>query len=209
VLLVGRPTSLRGTVPIANDSDEDLFVSGPLVHTEMSEHGPMRASGSTVVPAGAAARFPVQVALDPHVPAGDYPAHVEIAGERYAVVLRVVDDVDLEVTPNRVYVTPSGKSVQTTIVTTNKGNVAVRLPAVASSVVDTGTLTMRLGATATTLAPGETRAFTVDVTPPAGHDPAMRYDVPLSLGPKDITVIVLPTSENTLTPPTAGRRPQL
>ncbi|MFL6240385.1 MAG: hypothetical protein ACJ735_12925 [Actinomycetes bacterium] len=209
-VLVGRPQSLRGQLAIENPGSDDLFVSGPLLHSDVAP-SPARASGSTVVPAGGTAQFAVSVALDPRTPAGEYTAHVEVGGERHEVVLQIVENVNLDITPDRVYVTPAGKSVRTTIVATNHGNVPVRLPAAATtSVDDAGTLSMRLGRAATTLQPGETTALTVDVTPPAGRDAAMRYDVPVSIGPRDITVVVLPTTDETKTPPTAGdRRPPL
>ena len=212
IVLVGRPQSLRGALPVTNDSTDDLFISGPLLHTTVAEQGPVRASGSTVVPAGSSARLPLSVALDPHLPAGEYSAHVEISGQLHKVVLRVVEEVDLDVTPSRVYISPAGSSPLTaTVVITNRGNVAVRLPATASATAGgAGVLTVRLGKQPTTIDPGETRTVTLEVKPPKSLDTAMRYDVTVSLGPEDITVIVLPTAPETTTSPTAGkRRPQL
>ena len=209
VVLVGRPQSLRGELPIANAGEDDIVVSGLMLHSEAARQGPVRASGSTVVPAGASASMPLSIALDPHLPAGEYTGEIEVSGEVRRVVLHVTEEVDLDVRPDRIHVTPGGRpSTTTTIVLTNRGNVAVRLPATASAEAgDAGTLTVRLGAKATSIEPGETRAVRITVTIPDGVDPAMRCDVPLSLGPQDVTVVILPTADDTTTPKTA-RKPR-
>jgi hypothetical protein len=70
----------------------------------------------------------VTVAIDPVTPRGEYPAELDIAGQRLPAVLRVVEAVQLQVAPQTVVINNQPERPQAKqLVVTNQGNVAVSL----------------------------------------------------------------------------------
>jgi hypothetical protein len=203
VVLAGRPQALRGHIPVTNDGADDVVVSRLRVRTTAAATGSVDATAASIVPAGSTQRVPMSLALDERTPAGEYDGEIQIAGEVRRVVLHVSAIVDLDVTPTRLHITPSGDNpVTVTLVFANRGNVSIRLPSVARAPMDEAkTLALRLGAKPTMLEPGEVRTIHAEVTLPADVDPARRYDVTVAVGPNDLTVVVLPTADETSSAP--------
>jgi hypothetical protein len=202
MVLIGGPTALRGMLMYVNNGERDAVVAGLRIRSDVVPAGVLHASASAVIPPNASRRVSVSVALDRQTPPGEYAGEVETTEGVRPVVLHVTGVVELEVAPKRLYVTPAGAGpVATTLVLANRGNVPIRVPAAARTEAgESGTLTMRLGPKATTLDVGEVRAYDIELTTPEHTDPAVRQDIGLALGPADLTIVVLPTADETVTP---------
>lgn len=128
----GAPGSLQGTLRLTNPTTEKLKLSrlalsaGGLAGIARGEVADVQL-GARLGP-GEQERAPAQVALDPRTPPGTYEGRLHLGDRDQAVVLHVVEHVDLRISPPVVYLyTDGARSFEHRFVLENAGNVPVRV----------------------------------------------------------------------------------
>ncbi len=128
----GPPGQLRGSLRLSNPTGEKLKL-GRIALSAGKLAGIARAEVSDLQLAvrlapGEQELAPALIALDPRTPPGTYEGRLLLGDREQAVVLHVVDHVDLRISPDVVYIFTDGERVfERQFVVENAGNVPVRL----------------------------------------------------------------------------------
>jgi len=142
VLFSGTPPVLRGEVALVNTSVEDLKVRGIATATSPAPRkaAARRAAAPSVVvgdvrvtarlAAGAAARVPARLRVDPATPAGRYTTALEVDGRQVEAVVQVFERDAVRLQPRPVYLRGvAGETLVQPMVVANLGNVSHTVPA--------------------------------------------------------------------------------
>lgn len=128
----GAPGCLRGTLRLTNPTTEKVKL-GRIALSAANVAGIARGEVGEVQLAtrlspGEQESAPAMIALDPRTPPGTYDGRLHLGDRDQAVVLHVVDHVDLRISPAVVYLFTDGeRSFEHRFVLENAGNVPVRL----------------------------------------------------------------------------------
>lgn len=128
----GPPGQLRGSLRLSNPTQEKIKL-GRLALSAGKLSGIARGEVSDLqlsvrLSPGEQELAPALVALDPRTPPGTYEGRLLLGDREQAVVLHVVDHVDLRISPDVIYIFTDGERVfERQFVVENAGNVPVRL----------------------------------------------------------------------------------
>jgi hypothetical protein len=128
----GPPGQLRGSLRLSNPTQEKIKLgrvalsAGKLSGIARGEVSDLQLS--VRLSPGEQELAPALVALDPRTPPGTYEGRLLLGDREQAVVLHVVDHVDLRISPDVIYIFTDGERVfERQFVVENAGNVPVRL----------------------------------------------------------------------------------
>jgi hypothetical protein len=128
----GPPGQLRGRLRLTNPTDEKLklariaLAAGNLTGVARGAVGELQLAARLAPGEQESAQG--TIALDPRTPPGTYEGHLLLGDREQAVVLHVVDHIDLRISPEVVYVFTDGERVfERQFVVENAGNVPIRL----------------------------------------------------------------------------------
>ncbi|HEY2815759.1 MAG TPA: hypothetical protein VGK44_01355 [Casimicrobiaceae bacterium] len=133
VVLSGRPTSCQGYVELINTSSETvepraLAIAG-LDFGVAQVRAPETARISARLAPHGRMRAPIEVALEPTTPPGNYTGQLRCGAQQEKLVIQVLESWDLRLLPQSVTVTakPGEKFMLRTLIA-NLGNVELALP---------------------------------------------------------------------------------
>src|SRR5512135_512304 len=111
IVMVGPPESLEGELLLHNAGPEKLILRDVLVRGEAITRRAAEAGGPSelalrrvVLRPGQLRRLPLQLALSPNTPPGEYHAEVQVGGRVRQLVMHVTEQVRLEIDPDPVVV---------------------------------------------------------------------------------------------------------
>jgi hypothetical protein len=153
IVLVGPPASLAGELLLRNDGPDKLVLRDVLVRGEAIARLPGLAGGTSelalrrvVLRPGQLRRMPLQLALSPNTPPGEYHAEVQVGGRVRQIVLQVTELVRLEIDPDPVVVENiPGETSTKRVVFSNRGNVPLRIGEIGGVVLDEEAQNCRAG----------------------------------------------------------------
>ena len=192
IIFSGPPGGLRADVTVANTGDHRLAVRRLTVCRDGSADVDIQVAA--IVAPGTTASMPVTVQMEPGTSPGDYPAEVEVAGIRRAVLLRVDTQLSMHITPRRLLAEPGTHDVS--FVAVNEGNVDVPLASVTKARSSDGgkepgpDVTLNLRAPVV-LAAASTLTIHGRLSVPPSLEPTRRHTASLPVGLADLEVIIL------------------
>jgi hypothetical protein len=131
IVLMGKPSRLRGEVALRNPGDRMVPVTGAVIRdlpvhlqTAPSVTGDVAVDMLAVLPPGHSETAKVRVQLASTTPPGRYEANLALGTRSYPAVLLVTEHIDLEISPNPIVVeNRPGSRTTKAVVIRNKGNV--------------------------------------------------------------------------------------
>jgi hypothetical protein len=153
IIMVGPPESLAGELLLHNAGAEKLILRDVLVRGEAMTRRAAEAGGPSelalrrvVLRPGQLRRVPLQLALSPNTPPGEYHAEVQVGGRVRQLVMHVTELVRLEIDPDPVVVENiPGATATKRVVFSNRGNVPLRIAEIGAVVLDEEFLNCRAG----------------------------------------------------------------
>lgn len=153
LILSGPPHNIRGRLKVRNLEpakivlpQSQLRVLGtpkgrskkkPVVH----EMGLRR----MIIRTGREKRVPLKVALDPQTSPGRYEAELDVDGQISPVVIQVLENLALTLSPDRLVLLNQGGSTQTkSLLITNSGNVAISIGEIGAVPLDDDFISCRI-----------------------------------------------------------------
>lgn len=144
IVLVGPPESLQGELLLHNAGPEKLILRDVLVRGEAITRRAAEAGGPSelalrrvVLRPGQLRRLPLELALSPNTPPGEYHAEVQVGGHVRQLVMQVTDLVRLEIDPDPVVVENlPGETLTKRVVFSNRGNVPLRIAEIGAVILD-------------------------------------------------------------------------
>lgn len=174
VVLSGPPDGLSGRVPYHNDTGATVTITQ--VGVDAPDDPTPRATvavDEVTVPPGAEVLVRLRLQVAPSTPPGAYPLVLTVADTSVPATAQVVASPRLRVTPPALVLDGlSADAVATTVVVTNEGNVALRLPSALSVPVHREDLALPTLAALVRDAPDE-----LDLVTPLPDEPAGTVDV--------------------------------
>jgi hypothetical protein len=153
IILVGPPTSLEGEVLLHNAGPEKLILRDVRVRGEAIARRGAEAGGPgelalrrVILRPGQLRRLPLQLALSPTTPPGEYHAEVQVGGHVRQIVMHVTEVVQLEIEPDPVVLdNRPGATLSKQVVFSNRGNVSLTIGEIGAVVLDEEFLNCRAG----------------------------------------------------------------
>ena len=153
IVMVGPPKSLEGELLLHNAGPEKIILRDVVVRGEAITHRAVAAGGPSelalrrvVLRPGQLRRLPLQLALSPNTPPGEYHAEVQVGGRVRQLVMHVTEQVRLEIDPDPVVVENiPGKTITKRVVFSNRGNIPLRIAEIGAVVLDEEYLNCRAG----------------------------------------------------------------
>ncbi len=144
IVMVGPPESLAGELLLHNAGPEKLILRDVRVRGEAITRRAAEAGGPSelalrrvVLRPGQLRRLPLQLALSPNTPPGEYHAEVQVGGQVRQIVMHVTELVRLEIDPDPVVVENlPGETLTKQVVFSNRGNVPLRLAEIGAVALD-------------------------------------------------------------------------
>jgi hypothetical protein len=153
IIVVGPPESLHGEVLLHNAGPEKLILRDVRVRGDAMTRRSVEAGGPSelalrrvVLRPGQLRRMPLELALSPSTPPGEYHAEVQVGGAVRQLVIHVTEVVRLEIEPDPVVIANvPGETITKRVVFSNRGNVALRIAEIGAVVLDEEFLNCRAG----------------------------------------------------------------
>jgi hypothetical protein len=159
LVLVGPPSRLLGELHLRNRGDaklvvRDLWLRGAPPLKSRVKKGAKAAKAAepaepeaprmleqalrrVVLRPGRARRVPVRIGIDPTTPPGEYSAELQVGDDRHPVELKVIEVVDLRLSPAELVIQAApGAKVTKQVVMTNAGNVDLEIKNVGAVPLD-------------------------------------------------------------------------
>jgi hypothetical protein len=148
ISLVGGPGPIVHNLDFHNGGDQRAILRQASFASSQLEEATGRRSGiampTVVLRPGHARRVPIRIMVPTHTPPGRYEGELVVAGETVAVVVHVVEEVDLDVAPAEVVLeSRAGDRTVRQIVCTNRGNVPLVIGEIGAVVLDDELTTCR------------------------------------------------------------------
>ncbi|HRF48807.1 MAG TPA: hypothetical protein PLC98_14355 [Anaerolineales bacterium] len=153
IVLVGPPESLQGEVLLHNTGAEKLILRDIRLRGDAVTRRAAVADGPTelalrrvILRPGQLRRMPLQLALGPTTPPGEYHAEVQVGESVREIVIHVTEAVRLEIDPDPVIVdNQPGETITKRVVFSNRGNIPLRVGEIGAVVLDEELLNCRAG----------------------------------------------------------------
>ena len=142
IILAGQPGTMMGELPISNLGSKRIVVreaqvrGGPLARTSKDAATRQKLGPITLHP-GQGQRIPLNLALDPHCPPGQYEGEMEIAGHVRKVQMNVTETIALTISPSPIVIeNQPGEKIAKQIVVTNRGNVPLTIGEIGAVLIE-------------------------------------------------------------------------
>ncbi len=153
IVMVGPPDSLEGELLLHNPGTEKLILRDVRLRGEAIARRAAEAEGPSelalrrvVLRAGQLRRMPLQLALSPSTPPGEYRGEVQVGSQVRTLVVHVTEVVHLDIAPSPVVIdNVPGETVTKRVVFSNRGNVPLRISEIGAVVLDEEFLNCRAG----------------------------------------------------------------
>lgn len=153
IVVVGPPESLEGELLLHNAGPDKLILRDVRVRGEAITRRAAEAGGPSelalrrvVLRPGQLRRLPLQLALSPNTPPGEYQAEVQVGAGVRQLVIHVTEVVRLEIDPDPVVIdNRPGDTISKRVVFSNRGNVPLNIGEIGAVVLDEEFLNCRAG----------------------------------------------------------------
>jgi hypothetical protein len=153
IVVVGPPDSLEGELLLHNTGPDKLILRDVRLRGEAITRRAAEAGGPSelalrrvVLRPGQLRRMPLQLALSPNTPPGEYQAEVQVGGGVRQLVIHVTEVVRLEIDPDHVVIENlPGDTISKRVVFSNRGNVPLSIGEIGAVVLEEEFLNCRAG----------------------------------------------------------------
>jgi len=153
IVISGPPEQLQGELLLHNPGTDklilrDVRLRGAAIAGRAAEAGGLSevALRRVILRPGQLRRVPLQLALSPNTPPGEYQAEVQVGGRVRQLVIHVTEAVQLDIEPDPVVIENiPGETISKRVVFGNHGNVPLRIAEIGAVVLDEEFLNCRAG----------------------------------------------------------------
>lgn len=153
IVVVGPPDSLGGELLLHNTGPDKLILRDVRLRGEAITRRAAEADGPSelalrrvVLRPGQLRRMPLQLALNPNTPPGEYQAEVQVGSAVRQLVIHVTEVVRLEIDPDPVVIeNRPGDTISKRVVFSNRGNVSLSIGEIGAVVLEEEFLNCRAG----------------------------------------------------------------
>ncbi len=141
LVLSGPPGTMNTTIRVHNPGQQRVIVRDAHIRGVVTQ--PL---APIVLRPGQSRVMPISLALDPHLPPGEYQAEVQVAGYTRQAVIHVAENIDLHIAPSPVVLeNRPGARLHKTVIFSNLGNVPLTIGQIGPVLVEDELIECRAG----------------------------------------------------------------